>query len=49
MADLLLADLEGDGALETVILRQGSTELVAWRELLEHVYLPVVMRGWGGP
>ena len=46
MSDLLLADLDQDGALETVILRQGSTELVAWRELLERMYLPVVMRGW---
>ena len=49
MADLLLVDLEGDGVLETVILRQGSTELVAWRELLQRVYLPQIFRDRSEP
>ena len=43
---LLLADLDDDGAPETIVARGGSSELVAWKTLLERVHLSLVSKGW---
>ena len=47
--DLLLADLDNDGAPETIAIREGSAEIVAWKALLERVYLPFAARNAGAP
>jgi hypothetical protein len=41
-SDLLLADLDGNGTLETVVSQIGSPQVVAYVGLWERIYLPAV-------
>ena len=42
--DLLLADLNGNGSLETVVARQDSDDIAAYVALWERLYLPQVRK-----
>ena len=44
-----VADLDRDGAPETVVIRSGSSEIVAWKALLERAHLPLITRGSNVP